>query len=736
MPSKSRLAALGLGLALSVWPCVVPAEPAPTALTQAADALSRGDHATARRLALLPGAPAESLARAMIAGRASFALADYPAAVSYLEAALSSTDPALPEVQDVALFFLAESHFRLRDRATALVHVERLLAVAPGSPWAARARARRADCRLALGATAEAAEAFRVLLEESRAETKKASARYSHLEPGPLAYAIARAQDEPTRAVTLLDIYISYPTDPVAEEARLRLGGAPALSPGQRAARIKALFEARAYEPACAEARAFEEEAHSDDSAWWAGRCQVQAGDRFGGALLMLRGSGFGDPAATTGDIPRLWQTIGVYTGASGAERAEGYTQARALIHRLEAVAPTTEEAKKARYKAAWLDYHEGDYPTAAAGFERILATDPSHEDARWYAAWSRYLAGDLRGALPHLDKLAAGAGPLTAGKGRYWKARALAQLGESKAAKALYQGLRDEWPLSYYAALARLQLKEAPPKGTPAPKPAPASYEDLPPVAPALLLGSWGLHEEALAALRVRESAALGADKAAGALRLCGLYLALGGYRRAFELSVGYQKEALAAPPTTPEALDAWRCAYPRAYQAETEEAARAFGVDPLYLYALMQKESAYDPWALSYADAYGLLQLLPKTAATLATDLGEPVPAPSALFGPAQNLRLAASYVSRLERRFQAQLPLVSAAYNGGPGAVSRWLQESGARPFDEFVEQITYAQSREYLKKTVELYARYRLLYDGAPSALPASLRLEEDTSAVTF
>ena len=43
-------------------------------------------------------------------------------------------------------------------------------------------------------------------------------------------------------------------------------------------------------------------------------------------------------------------------------------------------------------------------------------------------------------------------------------------------------------------------------------------------------------------------------------------------------------------------------------------------------------------------------------------------------------------------------------------------RWLKQNGTRPLDEFIELCPYVQTREYMKKALEIYARYLWLYQG--------------------
>jgi soluble lytic murein transglycosylase len=67
-----------------------------------------------------------------------------------------------------------------------------------------------------------------------------------------------------------------------------------------------------------------------------------------------------------------------------------------------------------------------------------------------------------------------------------------------------------------------------------------------------------------------------------------------------------------------------------------------------------------------------------------------------------------------------------LAAGAYNAGSRPMMRWCDRNGKRPLDEFVELVTYEQSRLYMKLVLEIYARYRYLYEGRPwePALPVA------------
>jgi soluble lytic murein transglycosylase len=65
---------------------------------------------------------------------------------------------------------------------------------------------------------------------------------------------------------------------------------------------------------------------------------------------------------------------------------------------------------------------------------------------------------------------------------------------------------------------------------------------------------------------------------------------------------------------------------------------------------------------------------------------------------------------------RDFENNLFAALSAYNGGPGNAARWLELVGDSDDDLFVESISKAETKLYVKKVYEHYAMYRALYGG--------------------
>lgn len=106
--------------------------------------------------------------------------------------------------------------------------------------------------------------------------------------------------------------------------------------------------------------------------------------------------------------------------------------------------------------------------------------------------------------------------------------------------------------------------------------------------------------------------------------------------------------------------------------YIAVAKAAARKHGVPEDLFLRLVQRESGWNPQAVSVKGATGLAQLMPDTAALLGVDIAN----------PRQNIEGGARYLKRMYEKF-GSWRLALAAYNAGPGAVET---HNGVPPYDE--------------------------------------------------
>ncbi|MCK5307316.1 MAG: transglycosylase SLT domain-containing protein, partial [Zetaproteobacteria bacterium] len=82
--------------------------------------------------------------------------------------------------------------------------------------------------------------------------------------------------------------------------------------------------------------------------------------------------------------------------------------------------------------------------------------------------------------------------------------------------------------------------------------------------------------------------------------------------------------------------------------------------------------------------------------------------------LFHPETNIYFGAWYLRWLLRLFDGRVTYALAAYNAGPGVVRRWVEREEGRGMEEFIEDIPYRETRNYVKKVLAYYEAYRRLY----------------------
>lgn len=181
-----------------------------------------------------------------------------------------------------------------------------------------------------------------------------------------------------------------------------------------------------------------------------------------------------------------------------------------------------------------------------------------------------------------------------------------------------------------------------------------------------------------------------------------------------------------------------ALRYAFPTAYVDALWRHGQTYDVDPLMALGLMRQESVYRQWALSPVGAIGLMQVMPRTGARVAALMGDPHYSPEQLEDPSTNVRYGMWYLSRLLDRFGGAFPLAVASYNGGPHNVGSWLRPWGPDiRMDDYVEQIPYTETRDYVKKVTGYYATYVALYgppDGRVVVPPNAPK--DDASVINF
>ncbi|HUI26414.1 MAG TPA: transglycosylase SLT domain-containing protein [Candidatus Kryptonia bacterium] len=378
---------------------------------------------------------------------------------------------------------------------------------------------------------------------------------------------------------------------------------------------------------------------------------------------------------------------------------------------------PRAPNATEALYAIGRIHEKAGRMEPAIATYRQLAASVPRSRlgrEAQWRIGWIQYRDGRWQRAAQSFGVLARCRDTADCAGGLYWEARALEHAGQVAAARDHYQRIASEAPASYYAMWAEQRLGYPPATVVTADPP---SHPALPAtdadgrLQRVIELSGAGFNSFARRELAAYEHAH--ADDRAALRRLLPWYRAVDGDGAALRLAQRL------GPGAGLSAAERARVMYPLGFWSLITATTRTIALDPLLVAALIRQESLYDPDARSPADAYGLMQLLPSTAERVA---GGPVSVEE-LRDPPRNIALGTRYLKQLLSQFGGDEIKAIAAYNGGEAAVEKWQQRFAGRERDEFVESISFRETRDYVKRVIGGYRRYRALYGASATRQPS-------------
>jgi peptidoglycan lytic transglycosylase len=365
--------------------------------------------------------------------------------------------------------------------------------------------------------------------------------------------------------------------------------------------------------------------------------------------------------------------------------------QADATFRELASRFPDGRYAPRAHWKIGWNAYRKGRWAETADLFEHAAA---------------RYARSDYRPSWV------------------YWAARSRDQLGDSAGANRLYGILVSDYLNSYYGRLASrtLTARNVEPM-TMAAAVAPDRSAGTDAVAAVTRQTSDAAMERVVGQLIAAQlwDPALnellwaqknGNDTPAVRATLGYVYARQGDLRRGINaIKRAYPQYIAANEDELP--AEVLQVLFPVAYWDLIRRHAPAQNLDPYLVAALMAQESTFDAGIVSHANAVGLMQIVPATGRSYARRLRMPRYSASRLTDPATNVKIGTAYFADLVERFGG-IPYALASYNAGPGAVARWMAERPGIAADEFIDDIPYPETQNYVRKILGTAEDYRRIY----------------------
>jgi soluble lytic murein transglycosylase len=659
--------------------------------------------------ALPPDTAPANARQAFVDGYRSYQSHDAAGAIPKLAYAANN----FPALADYALFYLGSAQRDQRDLASAATTFERLRNAYPQSVMTPPGELELARALLKLGRASDAAAVAAHLATESSGTALEQNAR---LTEAMAMAAMGRQSDAYAQAMELRNLYPHSGADTDARTlAYLMLSANPALAPTASLEYQKSEAELLLREGQPALAMAQIERALAADPP-----TSIRA------ELLWLEAqASHGDPAREKSALLRYLAIAP--QGPSAASvlnalallywREDDSSPARDAFQRIAAEFPGSALAPGAMLRIGRIYEELRDYDAARAEYAGLYGKYPSSdsaEEARFRAPWTYYMTRSYASAArmfaamrPHARSAA------DRDMFDYWHARALEKSGDSAGARAIYLRLAGSIDSNYYPALASRRVAAITPE-LPAASAADPSFEGLPSSNSALVrfhlsridaLRSVGVKDLEAGEFRALEGESAG-DPNLRAFVLAGLISADAWYD-AIGAAARMEKRGDLGP------AEAERIRYPRAYWNLFISAAHQHSLDPWLVLALARQESLFNPHAKSVSDAQGLMQLLPSTARRVAQQSGMQTGGGLNLYDPELNISLGTSYLENLFAMFGGDEFKAVAAYNGGEHAVQNWTTKFPGAD-DEWVENIGYRETREYVKRVIGGRREYLLLY----------------------
>ncbi len=407
----------------------------------------------------------------------------------------------------------------------------------------------------------------------------------------------------------------------------------------------------------------------------------------------------------------------------------------QAIVTAMESRFPSSPWLSEALFSSGNMYLLRKEYPSAiqyyleeAKRFPRSEHASPAH----WRAAWLNYRIRDYSDAARLMDEqLALFADGKEVPAALYWRGRLyLDQERQPSMAAAYFQTETRVYRHYYYAAIAQERLASL--GGvTPAtvnmlsnmqPEQIPTLTEDVPDddphLAKAQLLANAGLNDY----LAQEIHAAEGSDSW-GSLAEARLYASYGeAYRamRSLKRAIPFYTSA----PIDALPLAYWRILFPEVYWPTIKAESERNGLNPYMVASLIRQESEFNPRVISYANAYGLMQLLPSVGRQMAKQEGVSSHLEAdALLDPAINIKLGTAYLKQTLDKFGGHQEYAFAAYNAGDSRVTDWQSASTYTGIDEFVESIPFTETRDYVQAIIRNEEIYKELDGkGASAAAP--------------
>jgi len=406
------------------------------------------------------------------------------------------------------------------------------------------------------------------------------------------------------------------------------------------------------------------------------------------------------------------------------ARDANDLDEQKRIVTRLAAEHPQSPWLAEALYSSGHMYLLRRDYALAIQYYSFLAVHFPAHKyaaTAHWRSGWLSYRMGNYSDAARIFEEqIRDYPSSKEAASALYWQGRLYeTQDHNPTKAAANYRTLLRAYQHYFYAQMARQRLAalgDAPIVADPRldsiqPAPVPALTEDFPADSPHLakarLLANAGLNDY------IAQEISADPDSATwSTLAEAQIYASYGETFRALR-ALKRALPSAASAPIKSIPLAYWRILFPEPWWDTIQTEAAKNNLDPYLVASLIRQESEFNPSAVSHANAYGLMQLLPSVGKSMAHAEGTGHFETFHLLDPATNIRLGTRNLRQTLNKFGGVTEYALAAYNAGDSRVTDWQAAGPYQGIDEFVESIPFSETREYVEAILRNEEMYRAI-----------------------
>ncbi len=338
------------------------------------------------------------------------------------------------------------------------------------------------------------------------------------------------------------------------------------------------------------------------------------------------------------------------------------------------------------------------------------VSTLDLQENIQWALVWNRYLIKKYDEMIADVDRFVKkSSNPNFIHKLNFWKAQALKKTGKESEANELFLSTAGNDSFGYYGLISAMQTR------TPLPHLPPTEIV-RDPLGHLILDWLIAVDEKKFSAKVLKEINSQ-FKTIAERERAMSLYVLTEWYQGGMVQIYNFPMKM--RDDLTRKYISV---VFPAPYESIFNRYSQKYKLSEALPFAITRQESAFNPNVRSWADAFGLMQMIPEKAIELSKKYQIPYSDFNDLYKPEPNIEMGVALLSELHTLFKGKFAQNVAAYNASTEAIAVWERERFNGDYLEFIEMIPYEETRNYIKLVFRNYIIYKRILKNEEVLIP--------------